>query len=713
VSTDLDAWRANNDAYLGAALAVLRQRFDAAARAHAAPRPHAPGEAVASQAQPAPQPLGFFRRTFGPVPGNAAAPALGAAVPARPGTEAAQRLAAASAGEPPPALLALARRLGLSDFERDVLLLCVALELDTGTAARCAAAHGQADRDFPTFALAMALFDNPAWEALSPERPLRYWRLIEIDQPGHRALTASALRADERITNFVKGLNYPDDRLAPLLQPLAAPVPERLPESHRAAAAALLHALHSDLRREQEPVQAALVLRGRDRQSKRDVAGTVAASLNLELYRLAADALPAHAGELETLARLWHRDSLLLPLALYLDAHEFEQAGGPDSPAQRVGRFLARTGGLVFVDTRDGIDLPAPPAAVLEVARPTPAEQQQAWAAALGTRAPSLPALLSAQFDLNCSTIAAVAHAAAPVDGPGEQALAERVWNACREKTRPALARLAERLDPRADWDQLVLPAPETALLRQVVAQVRARTEVYDGWGFRARMNRGLGVSALFAGESGTGKTMAAEVLANALRLDLYRIDLSAVVSKYIGETEKNLRAVFDAAEGGGVILLFDEADALFGKRSEVKDAHDRYANIETDYLLQRMDAFGGLAILATNMKSALDPAFLRRLRAIVNFPYPGPDERRRIWERVFPPATPLGVLDFERLARLSLTGGNIQSIALAAAFMAAEAGTPVTMSLLLEAGRIELRKFDRPVNEAEFRWIEAAKGHA
>jgi len=173
-----------------------------------------------------------------------------------------------------------------------------------------------------------------------------------------------------------------------------------------------------------------------------------------------------------------------------------------------------------------------------------------------------------------------------------------------------------------------VLPPAEVALLRQIANQVRLRSKVYDGWGFRQEMNRGLGISALFAGESGTGKTMAAEVIANDLGLSLYRIDLSAVVSKYIGETEKNLRRLFDTAEDGGAILFFDEADALFGKRSEVKDSHDRYANIEINYLLQRIESYRGLAILATNMKSALDKAFLRRLRFIVNFPFPGQNER-------------------------------------------------------------------------------------
>jgi SpoVK/Ycf46/Vps4 family AAA+-type ATPase len=222
-------------------------------------------------------------------------------------------------------------------------------------------------------------------------------------------------------------------------------------------------------------------------------------------------------------------------------------------------------------------------------------------------------------------------------------------------------------------------------------------------------MGRGLGVSALFAGTSGTGKTLAAEVLANELRLDLFRIDLSAVVSKYIGETEKNLRRLFDAAEDGGAILFFDEADALFGKRSEVKESHDRYANIEINYLLQRMEQYGGLAILATNMKSALDPAFMRRLRFVVDFPFPGVPERLAMWRRAFPPGVPTLGLDFSRLAQLNVTGGHITVIALNAAFQAAQSGGPVTMPIVLEAARIEYRKLGRPLAEADFRWSESA----
>ncbi len=266
-------------------------------------------------------------------------------------------------------------------------------------------------------------------------------------------------------------------------------------------------------------------------------------------------------------------------------------------------------------------------------------------------------------------------------------------------------------MEPRVGWDDLILPAAELRLLREIAEQVAQRTTVYEKWGFSRKMSRGLGISALFAGDTGTGKTLAADVIATHLRLDLYRIDLSAVVSKYIGETEKNLRRLFDAAENGGSILFFDEADALFGKRSEVKDSHDRYANIEINYLLQRMEAYRGLAILATNMKSALDQAFLRRLRFVVNFPFPGVAERKSIWQRVFPSDVPRAALDYDRLARLNVAGGNIYNIALNAAFMAARSGGTVTMPMVLEASRAEFRKLERPINEMDFRWQAPQEG--
>jgi SpoVK/Ycf46/Vps4 family AAA+-type ATPase len=281
----------------------------------------------------------------------------------------------------------------------------------------------------------------------------------------------------------------------------------------------------------------------------------------------------------------------------------------------------------------------------------------------------------------------------------------DRLWDACLVRTRPSLDALAQRLETKATWDDIVLPEEETNLLRQMAAQVRHRSKVYDEWGFRDRMNRGLGVNALFAGESGTGKTMAAEVIANELRLNLYRIDLSAVVSKYIGETEKNLRRLFDAAEDGGAILFFDEADALFGKRSEVKDSHDRYANIEVNYLLQRIETYRGLAILATNLKGSMDSAFMRRLRFILNFPFPSLESRKQMWQKVFPPQTPIAELDYDHLGRLNLTGGSIHTTAINAAFMAARQEEGVGMATVLAAAKSEFRKLERSIYEGDFNW--------
>jgi SpoVK/Ycf46/Vps4 family AAA+-type ATPase len=255
---------------------------------------------------------------------------------------------------------------------------------------------------------------------------------------------------------------------------------------------------------------------------------------------------------------------------------------------------------------------------------------------------------------------------------------------------------------PRTGWHDLVLPPLQIDTLKQIVAHARQRALVHGEWGFAERYTRGLGITALFAGASGTGKTMAAEVVAAELGLDLYQIDLAGVVSKYIGETEKNLRRIFDAAEDGGAVLLFDEADAIFGKRSEVKDSHDRYANLEISYLLQRMEAYRGLAILTTNMKHALDEAFLRRLRFIVQFPFPGTLQRKHIWERVFPSGAPLAAVDFDLAAKLNISGGVIRNIAAYAAFLAAEQGSRIGMGHIMSAARVEYAKHDRPLTPAE-----------
>ncbi len=296
--------------------------------------------------------------------------------------------------------------------------------------------------------------------------------------------------------------------------------------------------------------------------------------------------------------------------------------------------------------------------------------------------------LVSEQYrDFSAQQIRAAGHAAAgpgPAGqaGPAGSAAAVSLWDTCRLLARPRLEGLAQRLTPSTGWDGS-RPARSAAAEPAAPRRRRSVTGCWstETWGFAALSGRGLGVSALFAGDSGTGKTLAAEVLASELDLDLYRIDLSAVVSKYIGETEKNLRQVFDAAEEGGSILLFDEADALFARRGEVRDSRDRYANVEVGYLLQRMESYQGLAILTTNLRSSLDGAFTRRLRFTIHFPIPGPEQRERIWSQVFPALAPTKEIEFARLAQLKVTGGNIRNIAMNAAFLSAEAGEPITMA--------------------------------
>ena len=699
-------WQTSNARYLATALAWLRDKLERRAaqgqETLAIPSP----EPQPAPAEPQPEsglPLKRKRSRREPVPQSPAllpSPTPSGSSPdtAQPASELPEADSQASA---PPALIMLARRLGLSPFEREVLLLCAAMELDTSIASLCARAQADPTGPYPTFALALTLFEAPAWDALSPERPLRYWRLIEISQPGGKPLTTSPLRADERIVSYLKGLNYLDDRLAPLLGPLELPpAVVALPPSQQSVADSISSRLKQAAAGENLPV---IQLLGTDAPSKQLVAAHAADALGLHVYRLPAALLPTQAPELETLARLWQRESQLLPLALYLDGVASEAdapQAGTNSP---VNRLLSRIGGVVFVDARDA--MPSLENSLrVDVAKPTPAEQKEAWAAALGEAAGTTPALLAGQFNLSFAGIQQAVRHAASDPAAADSGLHDRLWCACLASTRPRLDTLAQRIEAKATWEDIVLPPAETGLLRQIAAQVGQRSTVYESWGFARKMSRGLGISALFAGDSGTGKTMAAEVIANELRLDLYRIDLSAVVSKYIGETEKNLRRLFDAAEIGAGILFFDEADALFGKRSEVKDSHDRYANIEINYLLQRMEAYGGLAILATNRQSALDQAFMRRLRFVVNFPFPSAAQRRAMWRKIFPPETPAQDLDLDRLARLNLTGGNISSIALNAAFQAAQSGAPVTTPLIMESARTELRKLGRVINELEFR---------
>jgi hypothetical protein len=580
-------------------------------------------------------------------------------------------------GDRPAALDALCATFGLSPFERAILLLCAGTELDSGFLAACAAVRGDSGQPYPTFGLALAALPYPHWSALGPGATLRHWRLIELGTGG---LTTAALRIEERVLHFLVGVDHLDEQLSGIAEPLHGaedPTPsqrhvvERVSQIWRGAGSRL-------------PV---LQLCGADAPARRTVATAACARLGLSVIAVSAAQLPTNAHELDAVARLCARDAALSGAALVVEAD--------DAPVDAVLRVVARLDGAVLVSARETLMLRDRPSLAIEVRRPTAAEQRSLWQAYTNADKATVDSL-AAQFDLGPATIR---DAARQAGGDDRQAL----WDACRTRVRPALETVAQRVEPAAGWDSLVVPAAARQVLEQVVAHVEHRLTVYEDWGLgQSGAARGLGTSVLFSGPSGTGKTLAAEVLAHELRLDLYRIDLSQVVSKYIGETEKNLRRVFDAAEEGGAVLLFDEADALFGKRSEVRDSHDRYANIEVSYLLQRMETYRGLAILTTNLREAIDTAFLRRIRFLVQFPFPNAELRAEIWRRVFPPTTPTSDLDSTVLARLDVAGGNIRNIAVNAAFLAAAAREPVCMRHIARAARSEYAKLDKPLTAAE-----------
>ena len=595
---------------------------------------------------------------------------------------------------PPPALERFCHAFGLSRFERAILLLCAGIELDTSFARIIAAARNDARQSFPTFSLALAAFDEPHWSALSPAAPLRHWRLIEVN--AGESLTAGRLRIDERVLNYLAGVAHLDDRLGGLLEKIE--VPAELPPSHRVHVDTMVRLWSSTT----ESIIPAVQLCGDEPRSKRDVGAAACAELGLDLYAIHAHALPIHPVELDAFLRLWQREAVLSGCGLFIDCND---ADPNDASRQNaLARLFQELCGVLVLSSRGRRRAPQRPMLTLDVGKPTSREQRAMWKSLLGEAAAQLNGgleIIGAQFNFDAQAIRAVCAGVAQ-SGNESNHLDATLWEICRAQARPQLDDMAQRIAPTATFKDLVLPDAQKQVLREIAIHVRRRAKVYEEWGFAAASARGLGISALFAGQSGTGKTMAGEVLANELHLDLYRIDLSQVVNKYIGETEKNLRRVFDAADEGGAILLFDEADALFGKRSEVKDSHDRYANIEVSYLLQRMEAYRGLAILTTNLKSALDTAFLRRLRFIVQFPFPDAVQREEIWRRIFPAQTPTESLEFAQLARLAVTGGSIRNIALSGAFLAAEADQPVRMGHLLQAAKHECQKLERPLNESE-----------
>jgi hypothetical protein len=563
-----------------------------------------------------------------------------------------------------PASVALAQRCGLSTFETEILLLCLAAEVDAETGALLARL-GSAGRPTPSLAASLAGRALPsALLTFSPPAPLIALRLVEIDVSA--PLATAALRLPPRVRDFLLGLDRLDEEarfLAPLQR---VPLPAALRAVAENVAASLATAT-------------VVAVTGPPAAGGLAVAAEAAVRAGFLPVRLDPALLPGDRSARAAALALAAREAALSRLCFVL---------GPDDGSAEVQRrelLEAPCGRMVVVtETASGM---VPGAMIVPLAKPDLAARAAMWRAAVPRLRPVSAQRLAAQFLLAPEAIARIAAAA-----KGEQAL----WRRACEECVPALASLGQRIVPRATWDDLVLAEDALAALREVAAAARVRDIVDGAWGFAHDGGRGEGMALLLSGPSGTGKTLAAEVLAGSLGLDLFRIDLSGVVSKWIGETEKNLRRVFDAAEAGGAVLFFDEADALFGKRSEVKDSHDRYANVEVGYLLQRMEAYRGLSILATNLRGNLDPAFLRRIRYAIDLGFPDEAARRAIWERHVPAKAPRGSLDLDVLARLDLAGGGIRTVALNGAAMAAAAGEPIGTRHMLAAARREFAKLGR-----------------
>ncbi|NJN20178.1 MAG: ATP-binding protein [Leptolyngbya sp. RL_3_1] len=614
-------------------------------------------------------------------------------------------------GLQPPALRRLRDRFALSEGERDTLLLCLGMELDLQFEALCIEAQSNPQRNYPTLGLALAALPNTTTRILSADSALQRWQLIEIGDG--ITLSHAPLRINRRILCYLLGEPASEARLMGVWQSLAVTDTEAVPPSYQALVDQIVVSWQ-----QWTPVGSALQsypllqLCGSEPTTQRQIALAACQQQGWNLAQVPAAVLPQNPQEGHILAQQCQRETLLTNSVVLLDCHGINL-----SEHQRtvtIQQFLDALTVPVIISSSDRLPPRQRPLITLDVKSLPWQEQHSLWEKHLGDLATELnghlPRLVS-QFNLSPTAIQTAALSVQPQPEADDTDTLDRLWNLCRLQARPRLEDLAQRIESNATWDDLILPEDKKAILQDIPNRVLYKSMVYQTWNFAGRTGRGLGVSALFSGVSGTGKTLAADVLARALSLDLYRIDLSSVVSKYIGETEKNLRRIFDAAEAGGAVLLFDEADALFGKRTEVKDSHDRHANVEVSYLLQRIEAYQGLAILTTNLEKSIDQAFLRRFSFSVNFPFPKADLREAIWRRIFPAETPTEGLKYDKLASLNISGGNIRSIALNAAFMAAAAGEPITMAHLLKATQREFIKLGLTLTNAETSgWLSKSK---
>lgn len=614
-----------------------------------------------------------------------------------------------------PRLLRLAEAFGLDRFELDVLLLCVAPNLDLRYERLYGYLQDDVTRKSPGVNLALEMLIDPGPERMaaigrfSDDAPLLRHELVRCvprSDGETDGILSRSLVIDETVTSWLLGAYRPHADLR-----AHAALWAQTPDATDLQLAGDSLASMAEALAERPIVS----FYGPDRASRDAAARVLAGTLDQDLLLVELSELAAEGVSPLRSVRKALRDARLVGGVAYLAGWDDWDRPGEESPGQLGPKLLRLLCAYPDVVVLSGRERWLPGGAsrerrVYEIHFPLPDYRRRLalWA--------HFVEQVNGAGDIELSTVAghfqlasgqirdAVASACDRASRGWESLTAEHLMIAAREHSIPNLGKLAAKIEPRYRWEDIVLPTDQLALLGEIVDTVRERPLVLDDWGVGRKLASSRGVTVLFAGPPGTGKTMAAGIIARQLGLELFKIDLSTVVSKYIGETEKNLASVFQEAESSNAILFFDEADALFGKRSEVRDSHDRYANVEISYLLQQMEAYDGLTILATNLRANLDEAFTRRLQFAVDFPFPEEEDRLRIWRTLFPAEVPrAGDLDFDLLARrYKLAGGNIRNIIVGAAYLAAADGGAVTMDHLLHGTRRELQKMGRLVREEE-----------
>ena len=612
----------------------------------------------------------------------------------------------------------------LTPLEIDVILICLAPELDAKYERLYAYLQNDATKKQPSVDLILSLLCNPGegriyarqyFHANAPLFENLILRFTEGLQEGEKPLISRIVKLDDRITDYILGFNQVDAKIKPFTQ-LMLPQTDledvKLPEELKNRAYNLIKHW------ERSGGGTTCLLQGPYGAGKKMIAEGICQEAGTPLLIVDIKALMEKEPDVsDTVSRIF-REAMLQGSALYLEHFErlFSEDAKDNPYKNAMLRALEDYSGIAFIASEEALELDRrlglqKDLFTIEIPVPDYMVRRQIWESCLGRKFGEYDAdgtgALANKFKFTAGQIRDAIVSAEKLALPdGRDGITIKdLYEGCRLQSNQKLSTLAKRIKPRYNWGDIILPEEKTEQLREVTNYIKNKNVVYHDWGFDNKLSLGKGLNILFSGPSGTGKTMAAEVMASELRLDLYKIDLSMIVSKYIGETEKNLSKIFREAEDSNAILFFDEADALFGKRSEVRDSHDRYANIEISYLLQKMEENEGIVIMASNLCRNIDDAFLRRMHFTVEFPFPEEEYRYKIWKSLFPEDAPLSEdVDFEFLAkRFRLAGGNIKNIVVNAAFLAAENSGAITMEDVIKAARREFQKIGKICSESEF----------